>query len=58
MPTLRLSRALRYAKAKDVELHKVRINVKRGSPLVTENVQGLSVDGFTRWYEVIGSFGL
>ena len=34
-------------KAKDVELHKVRINVKRGSPLVTENVQGLSVDGFT-----------
>lgn len=34
-------------KAKDIELNKVRINVKRGSPLVTENVQQLSVNGFT-----------
>lgn len=33
-------------KAKDIELHKVRINVKKGSPLVTENVQGLQIDGF------------
>lgn len=34
-------------KAKNIELHKVRINVKRGSPLVTENVQGLKIDGFS-----------
>jgi polygalacturonase len=34
-------------KAKDIELHKVRINVKKGSPLVTENVQDLRVDGLT-----------
>lgn len=34
-------------KAKDIELHKVRIHIKRGSPLVTENVQGLKIDGFS-----------
>ncbi len=34
-------------KAKDIELHKVRIKVKKGSPLVTENVQGLRIDGFS-----------
>ncbi len=33
--------------AKDIQLHKVRINVKKGSPLVTDNVQRLEVDGFS-----------
>jgi len=33
--------------AKDIQLHKVRINVQKGSPLVTDNVQRLEIDGFT-----------